>query len=269
VAAAIAIAISLVASRPGPPTAWARLGTEDVHSLSFVGDDLDHLLFGHHGGLSETRDGGRTWQPLPTTADAMAMQPATDGSIVIAGHEVFTASHDGGQTWQPIAADLPSLDIHGFTRDPADPARMWAYLATGGLWESTDSGAHWTRVREDNVLFPLAVRPADRARLLGVDLNGLVASDDGGRTWVRLETPPTYPMTALTATTDGTIVFAGAPGGLFRSVDGGRTWEQTSFSGSPYAIAASSDGATVAVVARTTEFFRSPDGGDSWPGPGS
>jgi hypothetical protein len=52
----------------------------------------------------------------------MAMQPASDGSIVIAGREVFTASADGGQTWQPISADLPSLDIHGFTRDPADPA---------------------------------------------------------------------------------------------------------------------------------------------------
>jgi len=89
-AAAILIGSFLITPRSSPQTAWARLGTEDVHSLSFVGDDLDHLLFGHHGGLSESRDGGRTWQPLPTTADAMAMQPATDGSIVIAGHEVLT-----------------------------------------------------------------------------------------------------------------------------------------------------------------------------------
>ncbi|HYN69126.1 MAG TPA: hypothetical protein VEX41_02825, partial [Candidatus Eisenbacteria bacterium] len=111
----------------------------------------------------------------------MAMRPAVDGSIVIAGHEVFTASRDGGQTWQPIAADLPSLDIHGFTRDPVDPDRMWAYLATGGLWESTDAGAHWTRVRDDNVLFPLAVHSDGGTRLLGVDANGLVASTDGGR----------------------------------------------------------------------------------------
>jgi photosystem II stability/assembly factor-like uncharacterized protein len=205
-AIAVATAIGLTQVRSSTATAWARLGTQDVHSLSFVGDDLDHLLFGHHGGLSETRDGGRTWQSLPTKADAMAMQAAADGSIVIAGHEVFTASQDGGDTWQPIAADLPSLDIHGFTRDPADPARMWAYLATGGLWESTDAGAHWTRVRDDNVLFPLAINDGGATRLLGVDVNGLSGSDDGGRTWTPLGTPPTYPMTALAGTGDGTVL---------------------------------------------------------------
>ena len=266
---AIGIALFLSEARSGAPTAWARLGTEDVHSLSFVGDDLDRLLFGHHGGLSESLDGGRTWQPLPTTADAMAMRPAGDGSIIIAGHDVFTASRDGGQTWQPITADLPSLDIHGFTRDPADPARMWTYLATGGLWESTDGGEQWTRVRDDNVLFPLAVNRGRMTRLLAVEVNGLVASDDGGRTWMPLGAPPTYPMTALAATSDGAVLYAGSPDGLFRSEDGGRTWFKTSFSGSPFAIATSADGRTVAVVARTTDFFRSSDGGSSWPGPGS
>lgn len=263
----VAIAVFVVAPRSTAQTAWARLGSEDVHSLAFVSDDPDHLLFGHHGGLSQSLDGGRTWRPLPTDADAMAMQPATDGSIVIAGHEVFTLSRDGGRTWQPIAADLPSLDIHGFARDPADPFRMWAYLATGGLWESTDAGAHWIRVREDNVLFPLAVRGAGGIRLLGVDANGLVASDDGGRTWAPVGTPPTYPMTALAATTDGSTLYASSTDGLYRSDDAGRTWTKTSFSGAPFAIATSEDGQTVAVVARTTEFYRSSDGGRSWPGP--
>lgn len=39
------------------------------------------------------------------------------------------ASQDEGDTWTPIEADLPSLDIHGFARDPADPARMWDAVA--------------------------------------------------------------------------------------------------------------------------------------------
>jgi photosystem II stability/assembly factor-like uncharacterized protein len=264
IAGAIGLAAVLLAPGSGDQTAWARLGTEDVHSLAFVGDDPNRLLFGHHGGLLESRDGGRSWQALPTSADAMAMRPADDGSIVIAGHDVFTASPDGGRTWQPIPADLPSLDIHGFTRDPADPARMWAYLATGGLWQSTDSGVHWQRVREDNVLFPLAVRREGATRLLGVDTNGLVASDDSGRTWVGLSTPPTYPMTSLAATTNGMVVYAGSPDGLFRSDDAGRTWMETSFRGSAFAIATQGDGATVALVSRETEFFRSPDGGRTW-----
>lgn len=262
-----AAVVLLGQSRTVAPTAWSRLGSADVHSLSFVGDDLERLMFGHHGGLSESRDGGRTWQPLPTTADAMAMQPAKDGSVVIAGHEVFTASGDGGKTWVPMTADLPSLDIHGFTRDPADPARMWALLATGGLWESTDGGGHWTRVREDSVLFPLAVGHEGSTRLLGVDVNGLVASDDGGRTWTTLGTPPTYPMTALAASSNGAILYAGSPDGLFRSDDAGRSWSITTLTDAPFAVATSPDGSVVAVVARTTEFFRSSDRGRTWPGP--
>jgi photosystem II stability/assembly factor-like uncharacterized protein len=197
----------------------------------------------------------------------MSTAPASDGSIVIAGHDVFVASRDGGATWSPIRSDLPSLDIHGFARDPADPARMWAYLATGGLWESTDHGERWARVREDNVLFPLAVGGAAGTRLLGVDATGLAASDDGGRTWTPLSTPKTIPMTALAATTDGRVVYAGSPDALFRSEDGGRTWSTTGYRGSAFAVATTLDGRTVAVVDRETEFFRSDDGGATWPGP--
>ncbi len=197
----------------------------------------------------------------------MGMRPANDGSIVITGHDVFTASRDGGKTWQPIAADLPSLDIHGFARDPGDPARMWAALATGGLWASSDFGAHWTQVRQDNVLSPLAIRAGATTRLFGVDTTGLVVSDDGGRTWSALATPPTYPMTGLAATPDGQVVYAGSPDGLYRSTDGGKTWRPTTYKGSAFAIATSGDGAIVAVVSKETDFFRSPDGGTTWPGP--
>lgn len=264
---ATAAAFMLGSRSTGEPVAWTRFGTQDVHSLAFVDSDPSRLLFGHHGGLLKSTDGGRNWSSLPVRDDAMSTSPATDGSIVIAGHEVFAASRDGGATWSPIAADLPSLDIHGFTRDPADPARMWAYLATGGLWESSDFGSRWERVRDDNVLFPLAVRAGSASRLLGVDASGLVASDDGGRSWSALSAPETFPMTALAATPDGSVVYAGSPDGVSRSADGGRTWTPTTYRGSAFAIATTADGETVAVVSRETQFFRSADAGVSWPGP--
>lgn len=261
-------AIVLTSRTPAQPVAWARLGSQDVHSLAFIGDDAAHLLFGHHGGIAETRDGGRTWTPLPVSNDAMGMAPASDGSILIAGHLVFMASRDGGKTWAPIKADLPSLDIHGFARDPGDPARMWAYLATGGLWESTNFGAHWARVREDNVLFPVAVRDTAGTRLIGVDISGLVTSTDGGRAWMPLGWPPGTPVTSLVATPDGRIVYLGSLDGLFRSDDGGRTWTATRYEGTAFAVATTPDGRTVGVVSRDTEFFRSTDAGATWPGPG-
>ena len=265
--AAVGIIVVLRGGLPTGQVAWASLRTQDVHSLAFVGGDPEHVLFGHHGGLLESRDGGRTWSALPIRDDAMSMTPAGDGSIVIAGHEVFSASRDGGATWAPITTDLPSLDIHGFTRDPGDPARMWASLATGGLWETTDFGVHWIEVRADNVVYPVAVGDASGTVLLAVDASGLVTSPDGGRTWSTLGQPPAYPVTGLAATPDGRTVYAGAPDGLFRSNDSGRTWAATAYRGSAFTVATSADGSMVAVVSREAEFFRSADRGATWPGP--
>ncbi|MDO8485010.1 MAG: sialidase family protein [Candidatus Limnocylindrales bacterium] len=267
---ALAIAaVVFVLVRPGGTSAeaWSRLGTEDVHSLAFVGEDSNHLLFGHHGGILSSTDGGRSWQPLGTRSDAMSLGPAADGSIVIAGHEVFAESRDEGRTWQDIPATLPSLDIHGFARDPGSPARMWAYLATGGLWESVDAGRAWERVQEANILFPVAAAAPSGTRLFGLTAEGLASSDDGGRTWGNVATPELYPIVSLAATSDGSVLVAGGPDGLARSDDGGASWSKLPFEGQPFAIAVSDGGRTIALVTRATDFFRSDDGGRTWPGP--
>lgn len=267
------IAVFLVAFavvRPGgttSPIAWSRLGTVDVHSLAFAGDDPDRLLFGHHGGVLASSDGGRSWQALGTRSDAMGLGGSRDGSIVIAGHEVFAESRDNGRTWQDIPAELPNLDIHGLARDPREPTRMWVYLASGGLWQSRDTGRSWERVQQQNVVFPVAVAAASGTRLFGVTAEGLVSSDDAGRTWRSAGTPELYPIASLAATSDGSVLVAGGPDGLARSDDGGAGWAKLPFTGQPAAIAVTDGGRTIAVVTRATEFFRSDDGGRTWPAP--
>ena len=268
IATGIAVAALVVSRAPGEAIPWARLDTEDVHSLAFAGDGTDRILFGHHGGLLASTDGGRTWGALPLGDDAMSTATGSDGSIVIAGHDVFRASRDGGATWTSIATDLPSLDIHGFARDPADPARMWAYPVTGGLWESTDGGATFIQVRSDNVLLPTAISAGATTRLFGIDTTGLIESLDGGRTWSSLAMPPTFPMTSFAASADGRVLYAGAQDGLYRSEDGGRSWSATTYTGSVFALATSPDGRTVILVDRSTDVYRSDDDGATWPAPG-
>ena len=248
------------------PEPWASLRTLDAHSLSFASGDPSRLLFGHHQGVFESRDGGRTWTDLRADADAMGMQIGPDGSTFIAGHLVFKASTDGGRTWTDVVNDLPNTDIHGFARDPVEPTRMWAYLATGGVFESTDTGAHWQQVFADNVLYLNAVSASTGTRLIGVDFNGLSASADGGRTWQTTGAPPDYPISSLTASPDGVVVLLGSPSGLYRSDDGGMTWASTGFREQPFAIAIANGGKTVALVTRFGSFYRSDDGGRTWPG---
>ena len=247
---------------------WARLGTRDVHALRFPGPGTDRLLFGHHEGVLRSDDGGRQWSSLAFGEDAMGMAAAPDGSIGVAGHLVFQASRDGGVTWAPIEADLPSLDIHAFARSLVDPARMWAYLAQGGVYESSDGGSDWTKVADGHVINLTAVREADGDVLLGIDpFKGLIRSRDGGRTWVVAGKPPTSPVTSLAATPDGSVLVLGGPDGLYRSDDGGASWRHVLRSRTVLA-AAVDDGATVAAVDADTMFYRSDDGGSTWPGPG-
>lgn len=262
------VAQALQATSSSAAVAWSRLGTRDVHSLRFSDPGPDRLLFGHHDGLLQTDDGGRTWEPLAFAQDAMGMAPASDGSIVIAGHLVLQESRDGGLSWAAIRSDLPSLDIHGFARSLEDPARMWAYLAEGGLYESTDGGARWARVFDGHILQPTAALEGGSDVLFGIDpFNGLVRSRDGGRDWSALGPPPTAPVLSLAATQDGRTLVLGGSDGLYRSADGGSTWSRVLEVGAVLAAATTEDGATVVAVTEDTRFYRSDDAGLSWPGP--
>jgi photosystem II stability/assembly factor-like uncharacterized protein len=144
---------------------------------------------------------------------------------------------------------------------------MWAYLATGGLWESRDAGRTWEEVQQENVLMPVAVGEPSGTRLFGLTAGGLATSADGGRTWRATAGPEIYPIASLAATADGSALVAGGPGGLARSDDGGATWLKLPFDGQPLAVAVTDGGLTIALVTRATEFFRSGDGGLTWPGP--
>lgn len=268
-AAVIVIAVLLrPSSSSAAPVPWARLGTRDVHALAFPGPSSDVLLFGHHGGVLRSVDGGRRWTQLAFDQDAMALGTAPDGSIVVAGHLVFQASPDGGATWAPIDADLPSLDIHSFTRSVIDPQRMSAYLAEGGIYESLDGGRSWTRVNDGHVVNLTAIEQDGRDALLGIEsLRGLVRSDDGGRTWSALGIPPVAPVTSVAATPGGRVILLGGPTGLYRSNDGGASWHQILRNRTVLAAATWAEGSVIAAVDRDTAFYRSDDGGASWPAP--
>lgn len=249
-------------------TAWATLGTSDVHSLAFDPDDAQHLYFGHHNGLLETRDGGRSWRPTGLGgADAMNVRPGSGAALQIAGHNVYLETADGGRTWSQVPNDLPGLDLHAFVVDPADPGHAWAYAVGFGLFESIDRGRHWEPRQPGDWPVLMVTRLSGAPTLIGLSANGLGASTDGGQAWQSLA-PPGGQIASLGAAPDGSILFAGTTKGLYRSVDGGASWQPTAFTGTAITVAvAPTDSQVVALVDGDTRFFRSEDGGATWPGP--
>jgi photosystem II stability/assembly factor-like uncharacterized protein len=268
--AVLGAAVLLLSSggRPGAPSVWATLGTADVHALAFDPANADHLYFGHHNGLMESTDGGQTWQATGLSgADAMNVALADGRRFQIAGHEVYLETTDGGASWQPVPNDLPGLDLHAFATDPADPDRAWAFAVGFGLFETTDAGRHWQQRQPGSWGALIAYRDRDSTVLVGVGPEGLGRSADGGASWTPLAYPGA-PLAALAVSAESSVLYAATSAGLRRSGDGGRTWSDTGFASQALALAvAPDDPMDVALVDEATRFYRSPDGGASWPAP--
>jgi len=247
---------------------WATLGTADVHALAFDPTKRDRIYFGHHGGLWESTDGGRSWHATGLSgADAMNVPVADSDRFQIAGHNVYMETTDGGGSWQAVPNDLPGLDLHAFAVDPADLDHAWAFAVGFGLFETSDAGRHWQERQTGNWGALTAYRIGETTVLLAVGPQGLGRSADGGASWTPLAYPGA-PLAALAASADGSALYAATRAGLRSSGDGGATWSDTGFASQALALAvAPDDPMDVALVDEVTRFYRSPDGGTSWPAP--
>ena len=128
--------------------------------------------------------------------------------------------------------------ITAVTGDPAQFGTFYAGAAGGGLWTTSDFGAHWRLLFEaPPVGHVTAVATADRvlyAAVAATATTGAVyRSDDAGTTWARVEgeglgsrrvshllVDPANPQRLLAAS----LASRAGAAGLFQSQDGGRTF---------------------------------------------
>jgi len=151
--------------------------------------------------------------------------------------------------------------------DPADPSHAWAFSVGFGLFETTDKGRTWELRQPGGWGALTSFVEGGKTILVGVGSTGLARSDDGGRTWTALGQPKGQ-LASLAASSDGAVMYAGTTDGVSLSADGGRTWTATPLETVGVTVAVyPKDSNVVAVVDDKTRFFRSADGGASWPGP--
>lgn len=256
------------------PRPITTITAPDAHSLLVDPSAANHILFGSHSGIQESRDGGFTWRAGSLgNADAMglAASPNAPRTFYAAGHDLLEASLDGGESWQPLPSDLSGTDLHGFAQDPSDPARLYALVAGDGMFTSATAGETWSPlpapppVGRGHVAFATGV-----ATLYVAAETGLAVSRDQGASWEPLPVPPAGPVLALAIPPwDPQTIYAGTSGGLARSTDAGSTWATLAPTTGPIlavAVAASEPGRVLA-VAEGGAVYRSDDGGLSWLAP--
>jgi len=246
-----------------------------VLAVAGVPGEHDHFYFGAvNGGVWESRDAGRTWQPRFDEAavgsiGALAVAPSAPRVIYVGTGEAdmrssiahgdgMYRSDDGGASWQRIGLEQ-TFQIGRILVDPADAGTVFV-AALGhaygpnperGVFRSRDGGRHWTRVLyrdADTGAIDLAFRPGD-PRVLYAAL------------W-QTRRPPW----SVYAPSNG------PGGGLYRSSDGGDSWTLLAGHGLPeqpgrigLAVAPSRPDRVFALVdAPQGGLFRSDDAGASW-----
>ena len=240
-----------------------------VLAVSGVPGQPEHFYFGSvNGGVWETNDAGRTWQPI------FDSQPiGSIGALAVSGNVIYVGtgeadmrsdisqgngmykSTDGGKTWSHIGLD-DSQQIGRVIIDPANPDVVYVaalghpYAANEqrGVFRSRDGGKTWTRLLGDSNLgaIDLAFEPGN-ARVIYAAM------------WATRRTPwSVYPPST------------GPGSGLFKSTDGGDHWTQlTGLPKNPgrigVAVAPSNPRRVYAIVDATEGgMYRSDDAGTTW-----
>jgi hypothetical protein len=187
--------------------AWAvelSLARSGAQCLAIDPSDPDCVYAGlREGGVRRSVDGGRSWEDcrLPEPGVFSLAVSAADGAVY-AGTEPsrLFRSDDRGEGWRELEAllDLPSRPHWSF------PPRPWT------------SHVRW--------IAPSLHDPG--LLLVGIELGGLMRSNDGGESWQdhRPGAQPDVHSLAWHPRVPGRAYEAGGGGAAF-STDGGETWQ--------------------------------------------
>ena len=204
-----------------------------VDLIAATGDSVVRLAAGDGWSVRTLlEDGG---------AQCVAVDPREPGRVYAGsrGRGVWRSS-DGGDQWED--AGLPADDVFSIAVSPADGA-VYAGCEPSMLFRSTDEGTSWeelSALREipsaPNWSFPprpwtshvrwIAPSPHHATRLLvGIELGGVMLSEDGGSTWKdhRPGAQPDCHALAWHPEAEGRA-YEAAGGGAAWSSDAGETW---------------------------------------------
>jgi len=177
------------------------------------------------------------------------------------------ASEDGGATWQRAVDDeMDELSVFDISVDFADARSVFA--ATGaGLYKTSDGGKDWTAVSglpAGRPVRAVAVNPSDSMQILvGIELDGMYRSIDGGASWRRisagLEPNNSLHDILFDPTNPRTVYATDALSGIYRSTNGGETWAKINNglnSRVAMSLAITSDGRHVYAALRGDGIYR-------------
>lgn len=189
---------------PGEAGRLSPVGKGGVSDISLVPGDPDVIFCGlWGGGVSKSRDGGRTWKPCGlegAEVHALSVHPL-EPKVVFVGVEpaAIFRSDDGGKSWRELKAvrELPSVPswtfpvpphqahVRTFAFHPKEALTLYAGIEVGGVIGTKDGGESWEELNQGvfEDIHQLAIHPKDSRRLYAATGGGFYRTKDAGRSW--------------------------------------------------------------------------------------
>lgn len=228
---------------------WERIspaGHADIKNIESIAIDPKNPEVVYAGTWHlpwKTADGGKTWNNIKNgvidDSDVFSIivdrtNPAT--VFVSACSGIYKSETAGDLFRKTQGIPFSARRTRVLQQDPVAAATVYAGT-TEGLWRTTDSGKSWSHLTESNVIVnDIQIDPRNPARvLLATDRGGLLATEDGGKTFTPSNRGFSH-RTVAALIADRQVqgsLYAGVVndkefGGVFRSTDAGVTWFQSS-----------------------------------------
>jgi photosystem II stability/assembly factor-like uncharacterized protein len=207
------------------------------------------ILVGTIGqGVMMSSDDGESWtrasirQSMHSDAIVKCLLPDPGRpEMVYAGTDRgLYRSDDGGGHWAVLDTLMNGAMVWSLAIDPVEPRVMFAGTGTPsrpGIFRSIDAGKSWERLAVDiaaecpNVGIPrptgIAIDPTDHRHVwVGLEVDGVRHSTDGGDTWQRVngQIPNPDVHNVLVVAGPPKTVFTVVNDDVWRSLDDGTTW---------------------------------------------
>ena len=208
------------------------------------------ILVGTVGqGVMRSTDSGETWRRVGIDqgihSDALVRtllnNPQNPESVYAGTDKGLLKSDNAGETWRLVDSPLSNYCVWALAIDPVEPEIMFAGTGTPNratIFRSKDGGASWEQrpveIAEEcpAVGAPrvtgIAIDPDNRRNIwVGLEVDGVRRSTDGGDTWVKLNggipNPDVHNVTVAAGPPNTVVVVVNND--VYTSDDDGTTWK--------------------------------------------
>lgn len=171
---------------------------DELHGLGYTygltaTSDPNTLYAWNNSALFVTHDAGCVWTLAAEDQDILGQFPPTLASAgpnrvyAWSDNRSYTLRYDAGQGLTKLKQPA---DFLGFAVDPNNPDHIRAGGGDGGIHESFDAGATWSRVGaldvSNEIVYRYVFDPKDMDHIVaGLTRQGAFVTHDGGRNWTR------------------------------------------------------------------------------------